>query len=1079
MDKSIRAIIVFCLAAFICACEKEPVHVDRILLDTESITLVEEESYKLTATVLPADAVDKKIVWTSTNASIAKVSADGVILGVSPGSAVIKATSDDKDITAECKVTVLSRSVTGISIDPAEFSLNELEEKVLKVTITPENAKDKTLKWESSDPTVAAVSYGVVYGLTAGEAIITAYSADGDCNASCKVTVECPAKGVSFKDHNVTLNEGVSVQLEVTVYPERATNQILTWTSSDPSVASVSEDGIVTAKASGLVDIIVEPAQGGKSDKCTIAVVSEVITIEPSELDLMVENEFDLIVQPDGIAASGITWSSTAPAVASVDSKGHVVALKAGEAVICATTIHGGRHAFCSVKVRNKVDKIEVTPSETDIRLGTNGETLKYALYILNASGSGYTPMPSEDADKVKIKWSSKDTSVATVDEYGHVTPVGKGSTIIIASDGAVEGTCKVTVLKPVTDISVNPKVLEIYKGESGEFSVTLTPSDADDLSFVARIPSNYSTDVIRYEVKSDKVIINAIKYGSTRLNVIPSLPLGMEFDYCDIKVLLHVESVSINGGSQRYMVVKDKIKLTATVLPKEADQSVSWSSDAPDVATVDQEGNITAVAPGEARITVTTNDLAKTASCNIIVTEAVESVVLDKTEFTITEGDSETIVATAAPSTSDQHFNWNSSNTDVATVDSNGIVTAKAAGTATISATATTNMFKKASCTVTVISKNIPVTSLSVNPKEITLQVGGTQQIYATVEPSNATNRATKWSSNSSAVRVESGFVTAVSVGKALVICTSEDNPKATDICTVTVVPPPVAVVSIALSPTTLTLERGKSEKITATISPSDATDQTLEWSSNNTSVATVSDGGVVTAATQTGTAVITAKSKSDPDVKATCSVTVKANIVHVTGVSLSDSSIDLFIGQTKQLKATVTPSGADDKRLRWTVSQGGVASVDQDGNVYGNKEGSATVTVHTVDGDYSKTCRVNVTKNKVDYIWVSNPNGITIKEGESFVVSAKAIAVNVSADPSFPAMHWNASPTSGVVQLSTLDSYGKDCKITAVSSGKATVSVISNDDSSKKVSFPVTVLPAGASGGGSEGVGFDDWDF
>ncbi len=96
MNKSIRAIIVFCLAAFICACEKEPVHVERLILDKEALTVQVGETKMINVTVSPAIAEDKKVIWTSSDSSIASVSVYGIVTGVSSVTASVKAITDDR-----------------------------------------------------------------------------------------------------------------------------------------------------------------------------------------------------------------------------------------------------------------------------------------------------------------------------------------------------------------------------------------------------------------------------------------------------------------------------------------------------------------------------------------------------------------------------------------------------------------------------------------------------------------------------------------------------------------------------------------------------------------------------------------------------------------------------------------------------------------------------------------------------------------------------------------------------------------------------------------------------------------------
>ena len=541
MNKSFRAIIVFCLAAFICACEKEPIHVERLILDKEALTLAESETQKLIATASPANAEDKKVVWSSSDSSVADVSQDGIVTAIAPGTASIKATSDDRGITAVCIVTVVSRAVTGLTIDPAELTLKELEKAVLNVTITPDNAREKSIEWTSSDPEVASVSYGVVYALKAGEAVITARNKEGDRSASCKVTVVCPVKGVQLRDHSITLKVKEGTTLSAEVYPERANDKSVTWTTDNSSVATVSNEGVVTGVASGSAKITVRATDGDFTDECTVTVVSDVegIKLNRTEpFELVVDETFDFVatIEPVGATNQAVNWSSTKPEIASIDDKGHVVALRAGETIICATSQDGGYHAFCTVKVRNKVDKIVVSPDKITLLVGGKGQTLTY------------TTSPA-DAGHVDIVWSSSKESVATVDQNGNVTPVGKGTAKIWAStaNGDVYGGCDVTVDQPVTSIRVDPVSAEMWTGESKDFSLTLEPDYASNLNYKVNVSSG--NDVISTTQKGNIVTVKALKVGTAKIQFVPELPSSSDIKTeCVITVKAHVSSVSIKG---------------------------------------------------------------------------------------------------------------------------------------------------------------------------------------------------------------------------------------------------------------------------------------------------------------------------------------------------------------------------------------------------------------------------------------------------------------------------------------------------------------------------------------------------
>ncbi|MDE6558183.1 MAG: Ig-like domain-containing protein [Clostridia bacterium] len=257
------------------------------------------------------------------------------------------------------------------------------------------------------------------------------------------------------------------------------------------------------------------------------------------------------------------------------------------------------------------------------------------------------------------------------------------------------------------------------------------------------------------------------------------------------------VKSVSLNtdtlalqeGGSER---------LTATVNPTNADnQAVSWSTDKPAIATVDQSGLVTAVAEGTAIITVTTADGGKTAACTVNVSKkapaivSVTGVVLDKSTATIKVDGTVTLKETVSPSNAkNKDVSWSSNKPAVATVDQNGVVTAVSVGTAVITVT-TADGNHKASCTVTVEAKapvNIPVSGVSLDYTSATLKVGATKQLTPTVSPVGATNQAVSWSSNKPNIAtVSSGLVTAVAAGTATITVTTADGNK-TATCQITV---------------------------------------------------------------------------------------------------------------------------------------------------------------------------------------------------------------------------------------------------------------------------------------------------
>lgn len=240
--------------------------------------------------------------------------------------------------------------------------------------------------------------------------------------------------------------------------------------------------------------------------------------------------------------------------------------------------------------------------------------------------------------------------------------------------------------------------------------------------------------------------------------------------------------------------------------------------------------------------------------------------IALTPSSTTLNVGASKAITAIIVPYNANQTVTWTSSNTSIATVNSNGVVTAKAAGTATIGAK-TINGYS-AKCYVTVTTAPM---SVSLNQTRLSIGVGANKLLYATVSPSNAVDTITWSSSNSAIASVSSrGNVEGKSAGT--VIITAKTSNGHTASCTVTVTSV-VNPTSITVNPTKTTLRVMKYKILSATILPSNATNASIIWTSSNPSVATVDFTGTILGRSS-GTTIITAETQNG--LKSICTVTV-----------------------------------------------------------------------------------------------------------------------------------------------------------------------------------------------------------
>ena len=315
----------------------------------------------------------------------------------------------------------------------------------------------------------------------------------------------------------------------------------------------------------------------------------------------------------------------------------------------------------------------------------------------------------------------------------------------------------------------------------------------------------------------------------------------------------------------------EDTATLVATVLPHNADlKTVTWASDDETVATVDEDGVVTAVGVGTATITATSDMVEEiVAECDVTVAVFVTGVTLDQETIALTFGGVDgTLTATIAPVTAtDKTLTWTSSDETVATVEE-GVVTPIGGGTAIITVTTTDGGFT-AECEVTV---NVLVTGVTLDEEILTLQSNGaTGTLVATIAPTTATNKNVTWtSSDETYATVEDGVVTPLAIGGATITVTTEDG-GFTDTCNIIVT---ISVTGVTLDKDTLSLiAGGEVGTLIATVTPENAVVADVTWTSSNEAVATVLNG-VVTPLTA-GTTTITATTV-DGEFTDTCAVTV-----------------------------------------------------------------------------------------------------------------------------------------------------------------------------------------------------------
>ena len=714
-------------------------------------------------------------VWASQDTLVAAVAQDGVVAARRIGVVQVQAVVQGK--SAYAVVNVVAARVAAVAVTPAAASVAAGGTAQLSARVTDASGAalgDRFVFWQSSNDAVARVtSTGLVSGVAAGTATITATSEGRSATSAVTVTGAAPATptagpaavdSLKVEPADTTVVRGASARLRVRVFAgnQAVSGRAVTWSTSSPATLRVdAATGEVTALAPSAEPGFVNAAVEGRVASATVKVVDRAVAtvgVSAERAALLVGESTTLraaLLDGDGgvVGSASASWRSDNPAVLSVTSTGpetaRVTALAAGAATVSATA-PSGASGGTRITVTSPpapvatTTRVDVTPSARSLAAR---ETVQLTATPVDASGAPRSGRA--------IAWASSDASVASVSDAGLVTAVRAGSATITATADGVSGSAAIEVTAPPPPPVVTARV------EVTPSAGALRPADRRQLA-------------------------------------------ATPFDA---------------GGSPR------------------AGRPVAWSSSAPGVATVNDGGLVTAVAPGSTTVSATIDGVV---GSTVVVVEApppppaaVASVEVAPAAATVVVGGTRQLAATprdagngvltgrAAPA-------WTSSNAAVATVNAAGLVTAVAPGAATI--TATIEGVQGRSAVTVTAPPPAPVARVDVTPATASVVAGGAQQLAATTRDAAGTalaGRTVVWTSSNPAVATVSGtgLVTAVAPGSATITATAEGVAGA---AAITVTARPVARVQVAPSQLALALEGGAREGV-LTATPFDASGATL----------------------------------------------------------------------------------------------------------------------------------------------------------------------------------------------------------------------------------------------------------
>lgn len=354
------------LAVFL-GCEKEDLTIKNLSLDVNELTLAIDETHQFVVSATPANLPTPIYTWTSSNKNIVIAYATGIIKAISIGEATITVFNPDKTLQSSCKVNVVPINATAISLDVKSLELLDGEEFSLTYKITPDNTTNKQITWSSADINIATVdNTGKVKAIGVGETKITAKT-NNLISDVCDVKVNpVKATAISLSQNSISMEMSDKQTLNVSFTPVNTTNKKIIWSSSNSSIATVSETGEIIGQGEGVTVITARSEDGGFTAHCNVNVKLKGIVLTKSTIETLPGQQELIWVKysTSNTAYTQATWSSSNPAVATVKGDGFgtnsalITTLTVGTTVITATSEDGTKQATCSIEVKNITDFI-------------------------------------------------------------------------------------------------------------------------------------------------------------------------------------------------------------------------------------------------------------------------------------------------------------------------------------------------------------------------------------------------------------------------------------------------------------------------------------------------------------------------------------------------------------------------------------------------------------------------------------------------------------------------------------------------------------------------------------------------
>lgn len=1030
---------------------QENIKATKVSLNRTSLSLKRGRTFNLVAYVTPSNASDAVVMWESSDESIVTVSESGEIVANGIGQASVTAYLPNYPaLSATCNVSVTKPDVSAFAFDKTSATIFVGTQNTLTLSIDPSDASQEfKIKTSPVDgKTQGFLDYSIdgnvitLKGEYPGYLLVEAICTT---NPSIKCSAEITICSVDISESHIVVGKKASYALTPVFNPEIDESPVLTWSSSNPDIASVDSNGVITGKTSGVANITMSLA-----DLPSISISCEVEVGTLYNRNIIVES-----------AVSSQEYYSV---------RGY-----AGLDMYKSLSNESGKVIPIAVHVHQSDPMSNIFGNYSE---GLFGLTSGIPEFILNREI--IAPSPT-NVDKTlfypnQAQLMLEHKSICGFEIINTVCPDNvQNKTPLTASIGIYPGR-NISEKLTITAVIVENNVSDV-SSQKNNIYYNLTSADMSDFDWLWMNPycaggkwgqQNIPASSMSYDYVARGIYpsFNGKEAGDSwtegtcyNSNISFELPSNItNLENCELIVmLLDSKGRVVNASSMPYAqfqvsktIVTDlslnksslNLKqgtsetLTVSVSPSYINDAViSWDSSNEDVAVV-VNGVVTAVGTGTAMITARTTDGSNLSrSCEISVYPS--SIAFNESDISLLENETFQLI----PNVPKEYLAgatilWSSSNYGVLDIDQTGLIAARSKGQAkAILSIWTPSGQISAECNVIV---NRIATGIKLSTVQTTMAIDSDFQLHATLEPTDTYITNIDWTTDNADVAIvdSNGLIHSVGQGVAHITASTTDGSNLSASCTVTV---GVFAESISLNEIEKEMEVGESFILTATILPENSTNQNIAWSSSDPSIAAVYNGEII--AYSYGSAIITARTTDGTNLSASCLVSV---VRRVKSITLSESEVEMSAGEYRIITATINPDNATNKSIIWTSSDNNVARVEN-GIIVAIADGEATITVAATDGsEVTASCNVHV-RTLVSEI-IIDQTSLKLKIGEFANLAATVLpdtATNAdvewtSSDDAIASVHNGLvlahAEGEGIITVAATDGSGvkAECKFT-----------------------------------------------